>query len=198
VGYCFIVKKAVTDAAMSPIPFNIGHITDLTTITELKVNWFMTGDSIRYYAGGENNDEEDMCYIEVKTNIYQQVLTSDICSLEYLVHAYNKQKLLVNQKALLNTFTVDSKLILGCDPAVVPIVNKEVVSCAVNVFFKTYPNLSSMTCIMFEACHAVYVTGVSILSRQTISQALQNTRLVHIDKDVWTIIDGYLSGVLII
>jgi hypothetical protein len=49
---------------------------------------------------------------------------------------------------------------------------------------------------MFEACHAVSVTGFSMLSRQTIAQALQNTRPVHIDKDVWTIIDGYLSDVL--
>jgi hypothetical protein len=81
VGDCFIVKKPVTDAAMTPIPFNVGQITDVTTSTELKVNWFMTGDSIRDYTGGENHDEEDMCYVAVKTNIYQQVSTSDICSL---------------------------------------------------------------------------------------------------------------------
>jgi hypothetical protein len=56
-----------------------------------------------------------------------------------------------------------------------------------------YPNLSSMPCRMVEVCHAVsvYVTGVSMLSRQEISQALQNTLRVHIDKDVWTIINGY-------
>jgi hypothetical protein len=60
VGYCFIVKKPVTDAAMTPIPFKVGQITDVTTSTELKVNWFMTGHSIRDYAGGENNDEVDM------------------------------------------------------------------------------------------------------------------------------------------
>jgi hypothetical protein len=160
------------------------------------VNWFMTGDSIRDYAGGENSDEEDMCYISVKTNIYQQVSTSNIFSLAYLLHADNKQKLLVDPKGLLNTFTVDRQLILGCDPAVVPIVNKEVVSCAVDVFQKTYPNLSSMPCRMFEACRAVSVTGFSMLSRQTIAQALQNTRRVHTDKDVWIIINGYLSDVL--
>jgi hypothetical protein len=60
VGYCFIVKKPVTDAKMTPIPFEVGQITDVTTITELKVKWFMTGDSIRDYAGGGKNDEEDM------------------------------------------------------------------------------------------------------------------------------------------
>jgi hypothetical protein len=49
---------------------------------------------------------------------------------------------------------------------------------------------------MFEACRAVSVPGFSMLSRQTIVQALQNTRRVHIDKNVWTIIDGYLSDVL--
>jgi hypothetical protein len=136
-----------------------------------------------------------MCYIAVKTNIYQQVSTSDICSLAYLVHAKNKQKLLVDPKGLLNTFTLDGQLILGCDPAVVPIVNKEVVSCAVNVFQKTYPNLSSMPCRMFAAYRAVSVTGFSMLSRQTIVQALQNTCCVHVDKDVWTIIGGYLSDV---
>jgi hypothetical protein len=69
VGDCFIVKKSVTDAAMTPIPFKAGQITDVTTSTELKVNWFMSGHSIQDYAGGENNDEEDMCYIAVKTNI---------------------------------------------------------------------------------------------------------------------------------
>jgi hypothetical protein len=90
VGDCFIVKKPVTDAAMTPIPFKVGHITDVTTITELKVNWFMTGGIIRYYARGQNNDEEDMCYIAVNTNIRQQVSTCDICSLAYLVHADNK------------------------------------------------------------------------------------------------------------
>jgi hypothetical protein len=100
-----------------------------------------------------------MCYIAVKTNIYQQVSTSDIYSLAYLVHANNKQKLLVDPKGLLNTFTVDRQLILGCDPEVVPIVNKEVVSCAVDVFQKTYPTLSSMPCRIFEACSAVSVTG---------------------------------------
>jgi hypothetical protein len=159
-------------------------------------NWFMTGDSIRDYAEGENNDEEDICYIAVKTNIYQQVSTSDICSLAYLVHVDNKQKLLVDPKGLLNTFTVDRQLILGCDPAVIPIVNKEVVSCAVDVFQKKYPNLSSMPCRMFEACRAVSVTGFSMLSRQKIAQALQNTRRVNIYKDVWTIIDSYLSDIL--
>jgi hypothetical protein len=196
VGYCFIVKKPITDAAMTPIPFKVGQITDATTSTELKVNWFTTGDSIRDYAGGENNYEEDMCYIAVKTNIYQQVSTSDICSLAYLVHADNKQKLLVDPKGLPNTFTVDRQLILGCNPAVVPVVNKELVSCAVDVFQKTYPNLSSMPCRMFEARRAVSVTGFSMLSRQTIAQALQNTRSVHIDKSVWTIINGYLFDVL--
>jgi hypothetical protein len=94
----------------------------------------------------------------VKTNIYQQVSTSDICSLAYLVHADNNQKLLVDPKGLLNTFTVDRQLILGCDPAVVPIVNKEVVSCVVDVFQKTYPNLSSMPFRISEARCAVYVT----------------------------------------
>jgi hypothetical protein len=49
---------------------------------------------------------------------------------------------------------------------------------------------------MFETCRAVFVTRFSILSRHTIAQALQNTCHVHIDKDVWTIIDGYLSDVL--
>jgi hypothetical protein len=195
-GDFFIVKKPVTDAAMTPIPFKVGQITDVTTSTELKVNWFMTGDSIRDYAGGENNDEEDMCYIAVKTNIYQQVSTPDKCSLAYLVHADNNQKLLVYPNGLLNTFTIDMQLILGCDPTVVPIMNKEVVSCAVDVFQKTYPNLSSMPCRMFEACRAVSVTGFSMLSRQTIAQALQNMRRVHIEKDVWTIIDGYFSDVL--
>jgi hypothetical protein len=160
------------------------------------VNWFMTGDSIRDYAGGEHNEEEDMCYISVKTSIYQQVSTSDICSLVYLVHVDNKQKLLVDPKGLLNTFTVDRELILGCDTALVPIVNKEVVSCTVDVFQKTYPNLSSMPCRMFEACRSVYVTGFSMFSRQTIAQALQITCRVRIDKDVWTIIDSYLSDVL--
>jgi hypothetical protein len=77
----------------------------------------------------------------LRTNIYQQFLTSDICSLAYLVHVDNKQKLLVDPKGLLNTFTVDMQLIRGCDPSVVPIVNKEVGSCAVDVFQKTYPNL---------------------------------------------------------
>jgi hypothetical protein len=57
------------------------------------------------------------------------------------LHADNKHKLLVYQKGLLNTFIVDMQLILGCDSTVVPIVNKEVVSCAVDVFQKTYPNL---------------------------------------------------------
>jgi hypothetical protein len=52
-GDCFIVKKSVPDAAMTPIPFKVGHITDVTTSTELKVNWFMTGNSIRDYTGGE-------------------------------------------------------------------------------------------------------------------------------------------------
>jgi hypothetical protein len=42
----------------------------------------------------------------------------------------------------------------------------------------------------------VSVIGFSILSRQTITQALQNTRRVHIDKDVWTIFKGYFSDVL--
>jgi hypothetical protein len=154
----------------------------------------MTGD--QDYAGGENIDEEDMYYIAVKTNIYQQVSTSNICSLAYVVHAHNKQKLLVDPKSLLNTFTVDRQLILGCDLAVVPIVNKEVVSCAVDVFQKTYPNLSSMPCRIFEACRTVSVTGFSMLSSQTIAQALQNTRRVHIDKDFWTIIGGYLYDVL--
>jgi hypothetical protein len=69
-GYCFIVKKPVTDTTMTPIQFKVGHITDVTTITELKVNWFMTGNRIRDYAGGEKNDKEDMCYMAVKTNIY--------------------------------------------------------------------------------------------------------------------------------
>jgi hypothetical protein len=137
-----------------------------------------------------------MCYIAVKTNIYQQVSTSNICSLAYLVHAENKQKLLVDPKGLLNIFTVDRQIILGCDPAVVPIVKKKVVLCAADVFQKTCPNSSSMPCRMFEACRAVSVTGFSMLSRQTIAQALQNTRRVHIDKDIWTIIDGYLSDVL--
>jgi hypothetical protein len=116
--------------------------------------------------------------------------------LAYLVHADNKQKVLADQKCLLNTFTVDRQLILGCDLAVVPIVNKEAVSCAVDVFQKTYPYLSSMPCRMIEACRAMSVTGFSMLARQTIALALQNTRRVHIDKDVWTIIDGYLSEVL--
>jgi hypothetical protein len=196
VGDCFILKKPVTDSAMTQIPFKVGQITDVTSSTELKVNWFMTGDSIRDYAGGENHDEDDMCYVAVKTNIYQQVSTSDICSLAYIVHADNKQKLLVDPKGLLNTFTVDRQLTLGCDPAVVPIVYNEVVSCAADVFQKTYPNLSRMPCRMFEACRAVSVTGFSMLSRQTIAQALHNTRCFHIDKDVWTIIDGYLTDVL--
>jgi hypothetical protein len=116
--------------------------------------------------------------------------------LSYLVHSENKQKLLVDPKGLLNTFTVDRQLILGCDPTVVPIVNNEVVSCAVDVFQKNYPNLSIMPRRMFEACRAVSVTGFSMLSIQTIAQALQNTRRVHIDKDVWKIINGYLSDVL--
>jgi hypothetical protein len=141
VGDGVIVNKPVNDAATTPIPFKVGQITDVTTSTELKVNWFMTGYSIRDYVGGENNDEEDMCYIAVKTNIYQQVSTSDICSLAYLVHADNKQKLVVDPKGRLNTFTVYRQLILGCDPAVLPIVNKEAVSCAVDIFQKTYPNL---------------------------------------------------------
>jgi hypothetical protein len=35
-----------------------------------------------------------------------------------------------------------------------------------------------------------------MLARHIIAQVLQNTRRIHIDKYVWTIIDGYLSGVL--
>jgi hypothetical protein len=35
-GDCFIVKKSVTDAAMTPITFKVGQITDVTTSTELK------------------------------------------------------------------------------------------------------------------------------------------------------------------
>jgi hypothetical protein len=58
--------------------FFIVKTTYVNNITELKVKWFMTGDSIRDYAGGGKNDEEDMWYIAVKTNIYQQVSTSDI------------------------------------------------------------------------------------------------------------------------
>jgi hypothetical protein len=73
VGDYFIVKKSVTDTAMTPIPFKVVQIIDVTTSTELKVSWFTTGNIIRDYAGGENNDEEDMCYIAVKTKIYQQV-----------------------------------------------------------------------------------------------------------------------------
>jgi hypothetical protein len=126
VGDCLIVKKPATNAAMTHIICKVGQITDVTTSTELKVNWFLTGNIIRDYSGRENNDEEDMCYIAVKTNIYQQVSTSDICSLAYLVHADNNQKLLVGPKGLLNTFTVDMQLIFGCDPAVVPIVNRDV------------------------------------------------------------------------
>jgi hypothetical protein len=74
--------------------------------------------------------------------------------------------------------------------------NKEVVSCAADVLQKTYPFLSSTPCIMCEACRAVSVIGISMLSRHTIAQALQNTRRVHIDKYVWTIIDGYFFDVL--
>jgi hypothetical protein len=105
VGDCFIFKKPVTDATMTPI--KLGQITDVMTITELKVNWFITGDSLQDYSGAENNDEEDMCYIALNTNIYQQVSTSDVVFLSYIVHTDNNQKLLVDLKGLLNTFTVD-------------------------------------------------------------------------------------------
>jgi hypothetical protein len=35
-GDCVIVKKPVTDAAMTPIPIKVGQITDVTTSTELQ------------------------------------------------------------------------------------------------------------------------------------------------------------------
>jgi hypothetical protein len=155
---CLIVKKPVTDAAMTPLPFKLGQITDVMTITELKVNWCITGDRLRDYVGAENNDKEDMmCYIALKINIYQQVSTADIGYLAYIVHTDNQQKRLVDMKSLINTFTVpDHPLIFGCGPAIVPLVNMELFSCDVDIIFQsTYPNLSSMPCKMFEACAVV-------------------------------------------
>jgi hypothetical protein len=57
------------------------------------------------------------------------------------------------------------------------------------VYKHHYPRLSSMPRRMFEACRAISCTSVSMLSKGAINQSLSNTRRVHVEKDIFAVIE---------
>jgi hypothetical protein len=97
--------------------------------------------------------------------------------------------MLVDPEGIMNTYIVASQYIVGRDPSVVPFPPNQNLSSSSQVYKHHYPCLSSMPRRMFEACQAIICTSVSIISKGEINQSLSNTRRVHVEKDIFAVIE---------
>jgi hypothetical protein len=97
--------------------------------------------------------------------------------------------MLVNPEGIMNTYIVASQYTVGRNPYVVPFPPNQHFSSSAQVYKHHYPHLSSMPCSMFKVWQDISCTSVSMLLKGAINQSLSNTRRVHVEKDIFTVIE---------
>jgi hypothetical protein len=191
----FVVRKvAAIDPQFCQFTFEVGQIVEKLSETDVTINYFATGKTtIRTYL--PLLPESLIPYAAIKTNVYQKCKTSDFRSLAYVVHAEKKDKLLVDPEGILNTYTVTYQYIVGRNSSIIPYPSRQHFASAADVYAHSYPRLASMPRRMFEACRAISSTSVSMLSRGAINQALCNTRRVHVERDIFEVVEKEINYV---
>jgi hypothetical protein len=185
----FVVRKvAAIDPQFCQFTFEVGQIVEKLSETDVTINYFATGKTtIRTYL--PLLPENLLPYTAIKTNVYQKCKTSGFRSLAYIVHAEKKDKLLVDPEGILNTYTVTYQYIVGRNSSIIQYPSRQHFASAADVYARSYPRLASMPRRMFEACRAISSVSVSMLSRGAINQAMYNTRRVHVERDIFEVVE---------
>jgi hypothetical protein len=185
----FVIRRNfAVDKRFPHFQFKVGQIVDKMSETDITVNYFATEEQC-IHAHLPGTPDLLIPFTALKTDIYEKCNTHEFVSLAYFDHIENKAEMLVDPEGIMNTFIVASQNIVGCDPSVVPFPPNQHFSSSVQVYKHHYPRLSSMPCRMFEACRAISYTSVSMLSKGAITQYLSNTRCVHVEKDIFAVIE---------
>jgi hypothetical protein len=170
------------------LQFKVGKIVDKMSETDITVNYFATEEQcIRAHLPG--TPELPIPFTALKTDIYEKCNTHEFVSLAYINHIDNKAEMLVDPEGIINTYIVTSQYIVGRDPSVVPFPLKQHFTSSAQVYKHHYPHLSSIPHRMSEARRAISCTSVSMLSKGAISQSLSNTRRVHVEKEIFAVIE---------
>jgi hypothetical protein len=131
-------------------------------------------------------------------NIYQQCDMKDFTSLAYIVHGEDTSNLLIDPEGILNIYTVMHQLIFDSEPhkRITHYPRHQHFAASTDVYKQSYPRLSSMPRQMFEACHSISVTCVSMLSKESLNQLLTNTRRVHVNRDMFDVVEKGLDSLM--
>lgn len=185
----FVIRRNVAvDERFPHFQFKVGQIVDKMSETDITVNYFATEEQC-IHAHLPGTPELLIPFTALKTDIYEKCNTREFVSLAYVDHIENKAEMLVDPEGIMNTYIVASQYIVGRDPSVVPFPPNQHFSSSAQVYKHHYPRLSSMPRRMFEACRAISCTSVSMLSKGAINQSLSNTRRVHVEKDIFAVIE---------
>jgi hypothetical protein len=173
--------------------FKVGQIVNKRSETDITVNYFATEEQcMLVHLPGM--PELLVPFTSLKTDIYEKCKTHGFVSLAYIDHMENKADMLVDPEGIMNTYMEASQYIVGCNPYVVPFPPNQHFSSSAQVYTHHYPRLSSIPRRMFEACRAISYTSVSMLSKGYINQSLINTRCVHLEKDIFVVLEKELMS----